>query len=252
MNEKELLNQVSLLKNIKPRQEWVVFAKSRIMGTMNEFSPSPINWVGQIGQMIMFYSRKPAFAMAAFAILLGSGFFVQIVRQSLPGDTFYGLKAATQQAQFTLALGNNQSLLYFNLAQKRLDDINTIVGQNNTQNTKQLSSAIKEFQTTSARATKEFALLVENDPKKALQASREIIELQNTKIQIEKALGTKFGEQESNDLENATKALLENEFSDLDSRTLTEQQLVLLNEAKNAFTKSDYQTALEKVWTISN
>lgn len=241
MNEKELLAKISLLKNIKPRQDWVILTRNRIFGVETPV----IGWtglaarqIGQVGQMLIFL-RKPAFAMAAFIFIAFGGIFVQIVRQSLPGDTFYALRARVESTQFTS----------IELAQKRLADIKEISAQNNVA---KLPSAIKEFQSSSAQVSKDFIALVENQPKKALQASREIVQLQKDKAQLEKTLGAKFDTQENSDLENATKTLLKNEFSDLDSRTLTQSQLVLLNEAKNAFVKGDYQTALEKVWTITN
>ncbi len=203
MDEKELLNQLSLLKSIKPSQDWALSVKQRILGV--EYAPiSPFNWVGQVGQVILFYSRKPAFAMAAFALLISAGLAIQVTNQRLSNDA--------------VSLERQQTLLQARFAQVSHD----------------------------------FALLVENEPKKALQASRGIVQLQKEKSRLEKTLGAKFGEKESSDLENATKTLLLNEFSDLDSRTLRQDQLILLNEAKNAFTKQDYQTALEKVWELSN
>ena len=203
MDEKELLNQISLLKSIKPSQDWAFSVKQRILG-VGYASANPFSWIGQVGQVVLFYSRKPAFAMAAFALLISAGLAVQVMHQRLSTDT--------------VALEKQQALLQAKFVQVSHD----------------------------------FVLLVENEPKKALQASRGIVQLQKEKSRLEKTLGATFGEKESSDLENATKTLLKNEFLDLDSRTLTQDQLVLLNEAKNAYVRGDYQTALEKVWLLSN
>lgn len=209
MDEKELLSKISLLKSIKPSEGWVIFVKQRIVGGVGQarLRPDRKSWTSawQVGQALVFYLRKPAFAMSCFALLLSVGLIFQIERQSL-------------SAHKLSALQNDQKLLTVKFAQ----------------------------------VSREFARLVEKEPKKALQVSRNIVQLQKEKSQLEKTLGATFGEKESNDIENATKILLTNEFLDLDSRTLTESQLVLLNEAKNAFMKQDYQTALEKVWILSN
>ncbi len=237
MAEKELLAKISLLKDIKPRQDWVISTRTRILGGVGHTELSP-SFAWQIGQLILFF-KKPAFAVAAFIILFSGGMFVKLVQQSLPGDALYTLKIAVERTQFS----------NIELAQKRLDDLKKVAQENNVA---KLPSAIQEFRTSSSKVSQDFAKLVENQPEKALQVGKEIVQLQKDKAQIEKALGAKIDDQSSSELENATKILLENEFSDLDSRTLTQGQLILLNDAKNAFVKGDYETALGKVWAISN
>ena len=200
MNDRELLSQISLLKNIKPTKAWVSSTRSATIGESES-----VNLIGQMGQMLWVYSKKPVFAMAAFVLLLSAGLVFQIERENLSNNKIAALK-------------NDQKLLSIRFVQ----------------------------------VSNTFAQLVKNEPKKALQASREIVQLQREKSQLEKTLGAKFNTQESNNLEAATKILVQNEIADLDSRTLTAEQLILLNDAKNAYVKNDYQTALEKIWILSN
>jgi len=54
------------------------------------------------------------------------------------------------------------------------------------------------------------------------------------------------------ELKSTTKYLVENELEDLLTRTLTGEQKTLLEEGIIAYQAEDYETALEKVWTISN
>ncbi len=237
MDEKQVLATFSLLKNIEPRKEWVVLTKGAILGVESDSRERIFAGVGQIGQLISFYMRKPALATVAFVLLLMLGLAGGVIRENI------------QKNQLARTSQTENAFVQLQVAQNRLDEVKKAAARNDSA---KLSSAIAEFKTVSAKASSEFAKLVENDPKKALQASRQIVQLQKEQSQLEQTLGAAFEVQGTTNLENATKTLIENEISDLDSRTLTDAQLVLLNDAKNAYVKGDYETALEKILAITN
>ena len=135
------------------------------------------------------------------------------------------------------------------VAQRRLEDLRKVVEGNMVKN---LSQATKDFNQSMAEASKGLLALVENESDKALQFSREIVQLQKGKAQIEQILGAVIGEEETLELTNATKVVVEAEIEDLQERTLTDEQEELLDEAVAAYEAEDYQKALESIWSISN
>lgn len=217
MNDKEILNKILLLKDIKPRKEWVLLTKQSMLGIETNLSYPLFLRIFDLS-----YLKRPVFVFASLALVIIIGVGLQL------------------QGGFSKNVSvNNEQELRVELAQKKLE---------------QLKIAIKEFQETSSRVSNDFAQLVENQPQKALQASRMIVQLQKDKSQLEKVLGSTIGQDQNDEtkIENATKTLLENEFADLSTRTLNEDQLHILQEAKDAFEAKDYQTSLEKIWILSN
>lgn len=206
MTDRAILNQIKLLKEIKPRQEWVLLTKQSILGIEAEKQGFSVFEA----MSYLSYLRKPSFAMASFALIILGGFAI-------------GVMNVQKEAKEAQELAVHDQILRLKIAQADFDSLYS-----------------------------DFAQLVENQPKKALQASRAIVQLQKDKTQIEKVLGAKIGQDEDETLETATKALLENEFADLETRTLSENQRVMLKEAKDAFDSGDYQAALEKIWILSN
>lgn len=248
MYEKDLILKIASLKNIKPKHDWVVLTKANILGAeeyqvLREAQVSPVTRVLSHFR----YLNHPVLAMATIALFVFGAVFTQQAQNSLPGDTLYSVRSVVERAQFGLS-SQEQSLVYMELANRRLDDLKKIAKENRVQN---LSSAIREFEASVSDASKSLALLVENNPENALQASLEAIQLYKDKSQIEQILGTTIGE-DGGELENAAKVLIESELADLETRTLTEEQEVMFEQARTAFESGDYQTALEQLWLVSN
>ncbi|OHA68532.1 MAG: hypothetical protein A3A27_01790 [Candidatus Wildermuthbacteria bacterium RIFCSPLOWO2_01_FULL_47_18] len=239
MREKDILAKFTILKQIKPREDWVIFTKQRIFGDVRAVGGVRAGFGSAITDTVSYLSylvRKPAFALAAFLLLLAGGVALQVTNQQLKD----GLSQAEEEFQDTLAS--------LELAQMRFDELKTAVQSSDPA---RLPVAIKNFQERNAQAGKDFVRLVENSPEKALQAGLKLVQLQKEKSQLERVLGTTLGTEENKDVENATKILLEQEFSDLETRTLTEEQVALFKEAKVSFDEGDYSAAIEKVWQLS-
>ncbi len=240
MREKDILQKLTILKQIKPTQDWVIFTKQRMFGDVRAVGGVRAGFGNAIADTVSYLSylvKKPAFALAAFLLLLAGGVALQVTNQQLKN----GLSQAEEDFQYTLAS--------LELAQMRFDELKTAVQSSDQA---KLPTAIKNFQERNAQASKDFVKLVENSPQKALQAGLKLVQLQKEKSQLERVLGTTLGTEENKEVENATKILLEQEFSDLETRTLTEEQTVLFEEAKASFEEGDYSSAIEKVWQLSN
>jgi len=254
MEEKELIAKLSLLKEIKPRKEWVVLMRQRIVGV----DPWPSQLVLQkgrfwdtvegIGKWMARYAERPAFVIPVLACVVAGAAVWQSTFESLPGDMLYPLRAAAEQVPLRFSAEEEKPFQQFVLAQQRLADLKVVAERNKVKN---LPSAIQEFEANASRISEGFLQIVENQPEKALQASRQVVQLQKEKSEVEKILGTKIGEEQDKELENATKRLVEYELGYLETRFLTQEQKKLFEEAKTLAEKEDYAAALETIWKLS-
>jgi len=252
MDEKELTTKLSLLKNIKPRENWVIFAKTRILADSKTLIPADTklmtadaesrgNWIGQVFETISFfrYMAKPAYVLPLLLVFVLGGVTLQASKNSLPGDALFSVKSVIEKA----------TMSNLELAQKRMGDLKTIAQENNVRN---LSETIKEFKENVGEVSRNVALLVDKGPGKALQAGMELVQLQKDKAAIEQILGTALDGDTAQELKSATKYLVENELEDLLTRTLTDEQKELLEAGIIAYQAENYELALEMVWKISN
>ena len=243
-DEKNLVQKLTLLKEIEPRNSWVLFAKTNILGeTKDEKAGQKLSLIKELGHFVSYvrYLERPAyiFAVLAFVVLGGIGY--KLSQNSLPGDALYSVRSVIEKATT-----KSDPLA---VAQRRLEDLRKVVEGNMVKN---LPQATKDFNQSMAEASKGLLALVENEPDKALQLSLKLVQLQKDKAQIEQILGAAIGVEETLELTNATKVLVEAEIEDLQERTLTEKQEELLQEAIAAYEAKDYEKALESIWSISN
>ena len=249
MEEKDLIQKLTLLKEVKPRENWVIFAKSRILEQNLNLAQEEVGQESlgsRVGHFVSYlrYLEKPAFVFTALAFVVLGGVGYKISQNSLPGDALYPVRSVIEKATT-----GSDALASLEVAQRRLEDLKRVVEENKVKN---LSQATQEFNLRVAEVSKGLLQLVENEPDKALQASRELVQLQKGKAQIEQILGAAIGKKETSKLTSATKILVEAELNDLVERTLTNEQEELLEEAIAAYQAEDYEAALEKIWMISN
>lgn len=245
--------KLTLLKEVKPKENWVLFAKRNILAPNNAelYAEPRRSGVGHFVSYIQYFEKairqaraKPAFVFAALAFVVFGGIGYKLSQNSLPGDALYSVRSVIEKA--TTGSDPSASL---EVAQRRLEDLRKVVEGNKVKN---LPSATKDFNQSVSEVSKKLLALVENEPEKALQLSRKLVQLQKGKAQIEQILGAVIGEEEALELTNATKVLVEAELNDLGERTLTDKQEELLLEAIAAYEEGDYMLALENIWMISN
>lgn len=251
MEEKELVQKLSHLKEtIKPRREWVFSVRQNILA---KETMAPAAFVQKAGFAVFFANvlrsvGRPVIAIPVLSLLVIGGVIADAASESLPGDKLYALRSIVEKAQVSLSADDKKTLTHLELAQQRLDDLRKIAEGNKVKN---LHPAITEFKGRVGVVSKEFSQMVKDEPKKALQASKEIVELQKDKAQLEIVLGAAIGGEELDALKEATQTLVANELKDLEGRTLTEEQKTELENAKKAYESGEYQKALESLWIIS-
>jgi hypothetical protein len=254
MEEQEIRRKVQLLYTIKPREDWVVLTRNRFLPVKEDAVGNALQkggfWgiVKAAGRSFGSYIERPAFVIPAFTLLIVGGVVLQGVSVSLPGDTLYPIRTAAEQVPLHFVVVENRPFHEFDLAQQRLADLGAVAKQNKVKN---LPSAIQEFEEKASKASEGFLSIVENQPQNALQASRQMIELQKEKLEIERILGTKIGEEQEKEIQGTLRKLVEYEIGYLETRSLTEEQKTLFEDAKALIGEENYEKALETIWRIS-
>ena len=226
MSEKALLSQIKGLKTIKPRKEWVVLTKKQILGETSKwsfFSVFKLNF-------------KPAYAgVMAFLIVFG---VFGLVQTSLPGDLFYPIKKIAQKGQTVLMSEEEKPVFQLKLANERLEDLTKA-------QTKNLAPTINEFQATISEAARDLAKIdaTTSSPTVIKKIAEEAKKIKENQEKV-RSLGVVVGEEQTEELENAVKNIVESLIQDLEGRTLTEEKAIVLNQMKELFKEGEYLDAL--------
>lgn len=239
MEEKDLIKNLALLKQkTAPREEWVLSVRESILGKQVP-APSVFEQISSVFKVL----ERPAFVLAALAVLVGGGIVAEAQR-SLPGDSLYTLKAVKDRMRVSVASEGDKVFLTMNLAKKRLEDIEYIA-QNNKE--KNLEPALREFTASMVEVSRELQARSKQESEKALQAKREIVELHGEQKRVKELLGV-MHPKSSEGLVGTARLFVEQELEYLEGRLLTSEQEEILEEAKEAIKEEDYQTAFEKLF----
>ena len=158
MKEEEVIAKLTLLKEIKPKEDWVVLSRNKIMGVGLE--PIRLKDQRKILDIVHFFRyirhiEKPAVVIPLLAILVVGGIAIEQTSSSVPGDILYPVRTSLERTQ---------QLNSIELAQLRLADLKEVVEANRVKN---LPSTIREFEISVEKASQSLAELVEKDPEKA-------------------------------------------------------------------------------------
>jgi len=247
MDEPQLMRQLKELCDIKPRQDWVILAKNRILAEPTE----ALAKADKPGLLSFFplFRYKLAFA-PIISVLVVIGLF-GFTQKTVPGDTLFSVKKMTETAQVAFTSNIEKPKTQLKLANKRLDELSRIAQANQVRS---LDPAIKEFQTSMAQAVQDLVAMntsvTSSDALILQEIAIETQKLEENKQKIETVLGVVIGD--TGALENALAKLVERELKDLEERSLTEQQSQFFEEARLAYLEGDYLEALVKILLLSN
>lgn len=210
--EREFINKIRGLKQIKPNQDWVVFTKNQILGQEDTVS---------IFSILQTVFQKPVFVVAATLMLLIAGIAGFFYLTEKPTE----IAEAPTEPEIILALGDLQKeieqategLRKIEEPQKILDARNVVVPT---------IEAVREVITETEKLEKDTKI---NKDKQVLgiviNVNESINELENT-------------------LDEMTAILAESLIQDLETRTLTQVQQEILEKAKQAHAQGNYTEAL--------
>ena len=237
MNEKEIIKNLKKLRKVRPEKDWVFSNKKELLGESLPYFPI-MNVLRNISGNFFLVHKFASVFILIFASFAGMAVYAQ---NSLPGDAFYSVKKATEKAQFAFKTGDEVTLS-FEVAQRRLDDLDRAVRTNSSKN---LAPSINEFQATVSEAAKSIKVAEVKDIK-AVSKNVEKIEERQEKI---RSLGIEIGEnKEFNDLKQGIACKRASELIDFTkTRTLTKEQEELFKEAEELFVEEKCTEAEEKI-----
>lgn len=243
LTEKELISKLQTLKDIKPRQNWVVFTKREILGqnTAAVKTNYKEKFLG-ISDILpaLTFQRKLAYAFATvLLIMVGMFGFAQY---TVPGDLLFSVKKITEQSQASLS---GQTSLRQNVASlgNRINELTQVAKEGRTAN---IPSAINEVRQSVSKVTESLKASLVKDSQSAKELASEV-----QKIKQLQTLADLTGAPEIKSLNDTLAVLVQNEITDLEKTTLTEDQQIILKDVKDLYDKGDYATALEKILTIN-
>ncbi len=236
MNEKQLIEAIRELKEIKPRQEWVSLVKSQILPNKTWSIGNILTYLPQINEQ-----RRLAYAFATLVfIIVGMFGFAQY---TVPGDLLFSVKKITESQD------------PFQIAYNRSEELVQILKENKTQN---IAPAVGEFKASISGAAKDLVLSLTQDPKvtpnkKSLkEIAAEVKKIQDNQKQLE-TLGIDISKtEEAKEYDNALASLVKNQIEDLEKSTLAESQQKALIQAKDLYSQQKYSDALEEILLINN
>ncbi len=236
MQEKDIINKIEELKQIKPNHNWVVSAKQDILDKKPSFS----------FDFIFGKSAVTAFASLGLIVVL-----TVAAQGTTPGDPLFSIKKITEKGQMALVSQEDKQDFNVILTHKRLDEISTIVKRNEIE---RLSVAVKELETAKDKIQKEFAHSIESkDQKQVIEIARNlaptVLEIEDKEELLIGSLGVKA---DNNLPSGVAKDLASLLIKDLEDRSLTESEEKILQEAKINFNEENYRTALRNVLEIGH
>ncbi len=225
MTEQELISKLQALKQINPRTEWVVLAKTEILSN-NVMAKKEIvspgyqwNFSNILG---LFYQRKFAYALASFLfIAVGAFGFVKYVMVD-HSNTNVAL-----QSQNLVTM--KDSVKVFKIKSQNLSDIAK-------SSPKDISFAVKEVKA----AAKELTDAIKKDPQLAKNVA---LEVNNNKTYLDIPGGN-----DAVEVTDVYKTIDDQLIKDLEKVTLTSAQEKEFFRIKNAYDKEgDYSTTLRDI-----
>jgi len=238
MTDQELINQIQLLKGIKPSQNWVVSVKSQILGNQElSETGTPNIWENVFARM---FQPKMAFAPVMILLLLIG---ISLAKNSLPGDALYSVKKATERGEAMFFVSSQELPKYrLEMANRRLEELTKIAQINEV---KRLAPAISEFKSNMNEAASNLTDAKDVNIQDIVAQTKK---LEENRQKVE-ALGIVIGETENFD--NAIKQLVEREIDSLDNQTLNENQQNIFLEIKESYEAGQYSQALEQILLLS-
>ncbi|MDP3882643.1 MAG: hypothetical protein Q8Q48_01145 [Candidatus Staskawiczbacteria bacterium] len=248
ITQKNLIEQLGSLKEIKPRQEWASLLKSEILNpklktnynVQNYKISKPVSdFVLRISDFFfgLKIQKRLAYSFATLAFIFVG--LIGFAQYTMPGDLLFPVRkiAEKSEAALTGQTGIKQNVVTLN---NRINDLAKAAKEGKKDN---IPSAISEINTNAL----ELAKSLKDNPAEDPNTLKEIA------ISL-KVLASVPGADlsASPDVKDLYQAVVEGQIADLEKSTLTETQQETLNEIKDLYDQEEYVDALEKILLINN
>lgn len=236
ITEKQLIESLSQLKEIKPRKEWAVLLKSQILAERKE----TLVRAKSVGIMdvlsSVFFQRKLAYSFATLLfIIIG---LIGFAKYTVPGDLLFPVRVATEESTAALSgqSGLKQNIVALN---NRINDLAQVAREGKKDN---IPSAINEVSANVSALAKNL----KNNPTKDPETLKEIASSLKTLADVP---GTDLSQNQ--DVKDLYQTVVQNQISDLQKTTLTDEQQKILTGAEDLYKQGKYADALEQILLIN-
>jgi hypothetical protein len=234
ITEKQFIESLSQLKEIKPNKEWASLLKSQILSENKIVSEVPQIEAESVGFMnalsSVFSARKLVYSLAVFLFVIVGilGFSKYII----PDDAS---KKVAVQTQTSISSQNDLNQEVAILTNK----INALAAASKAGKTSNMSDV-------SAKVS-ELAKNLKDNPKQNSQTIKEIASSLKTLADVSGA------DLSSNqDVKDLYQTVVQSQIADLQTMTLTDDQKKTLTEAEDLSSQGKYSDALEKILLINS
>ena len=240
ITQKQLIESLKQLKEIKPTKEWAVLLKSQILAEKQVETitvAKPAKFAGIMNTFSsVFFQKKLAYAFAAFLFLVVGVF--SFSKYAMPGDLLFPAKKISEQSQAALmgqtGMNNDVAVL-----SNRINDLAQVAKEGKVNN---IPSAIGEINANVSQLAKNLR----NNP---VQDSKTIKEIASSLKTLADVPGTDLSE--NSDVKDLYQTVVQSQIADLEKSTLTADQINTLTEAKDLYDQGKYTDALEKILLIN-
>jgi hypothetical protein len=245
ITQKQLIESLKQLKEIKPRKEWAVSLRSQILAEKQVASTFvelkvPTKQEQSIGIKdifsAVFFQRKLAYSFAALAFIIVG--LVGFAQYTVPGDLLFSVKKMSEQSEAALIgqTGLRQNVVALN---SRINELVQVAKDGRKAN---IPSAIDEINANVSTLTKTLKDNTSNDPAtiKEIAASLKV---------LASVPGTDLSE--NSDVKDLYQTVVGSQIADLQKTTLTEEQKTTLSEVEDLYKQEKYADALEKILLIN-
>jgi len=233
MQEKQLIAKLKELRQIKPRQDWVVSVKKDIMGEQPKFGTQILSVFRAVPRTVSHHKLVYA-TVTAFMILV-----------AMVGGLFLIPTSNNNKLETELLAAAVQSRCNLEIANQKLENLTKEIAKNGEAD----STTIQEVNQTIAEASKTITERIVKNPKALKEIVGEVKKIDQNKKNLQ-TLGVIVDEDFQ--LNNVLQPIVLNEIESLEKSSLTESQQLELKELKTLYKIGQYTDALEKILLITS
>ena len=233
VTQKQLIEQIKGLKEIKPRKEWALLLKSQILTNKQaevKFVQEPVKSVGIMDVFhSLFFQKKMAYAFAVILFLIVGTF--SLFRLYAPE------KVPSQTASLMGQKGIQSSVATLNT---RINNLAQVTKGGSKSN---LPLAISEVKTNVSE-------LVKNLKENPVSDQKTLKEIASSLKTLADVPGTDITS--NPEVQDLYQTVVQSQITDLQKTTLTDDQKKTLTEVEDLYKEGKYADALEKILLINN
>ena len=217
MNDNELIQKIQTLKQVQPKESWILATKSQILGA-EDLRETKASWY----EALFAQTLKPAFAFPLMMIFLTTGAVLIVSQGSVPGDPLYSIERITERAHQTILSAEEKPAYYLALAEKRVKELEEVVDANKTD---KISAGVEGVEQAIEKAVAYIPQTPDN-PRESLEVVSKVNNI-NTGIKgIEEKLEVEVSKDARNDMNTKTFAYIEGGIENAKTGLITSAKLV--------------------------